>query len=155
MRRVKAYLEPILKSQTKIDYLEVWKSIFTNDNVKRECKNVLHVIELLLITPFTNANLERVFSRMNQIKTESRNRLGQERLATQIRVGEKGVNIIELNPDPHIAKWYANKVQRINGAKPRNYPSKSRSVNFSTSIGHTIIDITSVTPSVVYKWYIS
>ena len=39
-------------------------SIFTNDNIKRECKNV-HVIELLLITPFTNAKLERVFSCMN------------------------------------------------------------------------------------------
>ena len=63
--RVKAYLELILKSQTKIDYLDVWKSIFTNYNIKRECKNVLHVIELLLITPVTNAKLERVFSCMN------------------------------------------------------------------------------------------
>ena len=76
--RVKAYLEPILNLQTKIDYLEVWKSIFTNDNVKRECKNVLYVIELLLITSFTNVKLERVFSRMNRIKTESRNRLGKK-----------------------------------------------------------------------------
>ena len=41
----KAYLELILKSQTKIYYLEVWKSIFTNDNIKRECRNVLHFIE--------------------------------------------------------------------------------------------------------------
>ena len=145
--KVKAYLEPILKSQTKIDYLEVWKSIFTNDNVKRECKNVLHVIELLLITPFTNANLERVFSRMNRIKTESRNRLGQERLDTQIRVVEEGVNIVEFNPDPYIEKWYANKVRRINRAKPRNYPSKRRSVDFSTSSGHTVMDIASITLS--------
>ena len=96
--------------QTKIDYLEVWKSIFTNDNIKRECKNVLHVIELLLTTPFTNAKLEHVLSCMNQIKTESCNRLEQERLDTQIRIGEEGMNIIEFNPDPHIKKWYANKV---------------------------------------------
>ena len=65
------------------------------------------------------------------------------------------MNIIELNPDPHIKKWYANKVQSINGAKPRNYPSKRRSVDFSNSIGHTVMDIASVTPSVVYVWYIS
>ena len=142
-----------MKSQTKIDYLEVWKSIFTNDNVKRECKNVLYVIELLLITPFTNAKLERVFSRINQIKTESRNRLGQERLDTQIHVREEGVNIIEFNPDPHIEKCYANKVRLINWAKPRNYPSKRRSVDFSTSVDHTVMDIASVTPSVVYEWY--
>ena len=106
--RVKAHLESILNSQTKIDYLEIWKSIFTNDNVKRECKNVLHVIELLLMTPFTSAKLERVFSRMKRIKTESRNQLGQERLDTQIRVGEEGVNILEFNPDPYIEKWYRN-----------------------------------------------
>ena len=79
-----------MKSQTKIDHLEVWKSIFTNGNVKRECKNILHVVELLLIKPFTNKKLERVLSPMNQIKTESHNQLGQERLDTQICVGEEG-----------------------------------------------------------------
>ena len=47
--RVKAYLGPILKSQTKIDHLEVWKSIFTNGNVKRECRNVLHVCHRIIV----------------------------------------------------------------------------------------------------------
>ena len=61
---------------------------------------------------------------MNQIKTISRNRLGQERLNTQMHVGEEGVSIVELNPDPYIQKWYRDKVRLINGAKPRNYPSK-------------------------------
>ena len=36
--------------------------------LKENVKNVLYVIELLLITPFTNAKLERVFSCMNRIK---------------------------------------------------------------------------------------
>ena len=136
-----------MKSQTKIDYLEVWKSIFTNDNVKRECKNVLHVIELLLITPFINTKLERVFSCMNQIKTDWHNWLRQERLDTQIHVGEEGVNIIEFNPDPYIKKWYANKVRCINGAKPRYYPSKHQSVDSSTSSSPTVMDIALVTLS--------
>ena len=61
---------------------------------------------------------------MNQIKTNSRNRLGQDRLDTQMRVGEEGVSIVELNPDPYIQKWYRDKVRLIGGAKPRNYPSK-------------------------------
>ena len=72
-----------MKSQTKIT--------FTN---------------IITKTPFTNAKLEHVFSRMNQIKTESNNWLGQERLDTQICIGEEGLNIIEFNPDPHIKKWY-------------------------------------------------
>ena len=83
---------------------------FTNANVKRECKNVLHVIELLLITPLTHEKLEHVFSCMNQIKTESGYRLRQERLDTQICLEEERVNTIEFNPDPYIKKLYANKV---------------------------------------------
>ena len=61
---------------------------------------------------------------MNQIKTNSRNCLGQERLNTQMHVGEEGASIVEFNPDPYIQKWYKDKICRINGAKPRNYPSK-------------------------------
>ena len=60
--RLKSYLIPILKSQSKVDYLEVQKGIFKNEGVARECKNVLHIVEILLKTPFTNAKLERVFS---------------------------------------------------------------------------------------------
>ena len=63
----------------------------------------MHVIELLMITPFTIAKLERVFSGMNQIKTKSRNQLGQERLDTQIRIGEEEINIIEFN-QTHISR---------------------------------------------------
>ena len=96
----------------------------------RECKNELHAVEILLITPFTNAKLERVFSRMNQRKTDSRNRFGQERLDTQMRVGKEGVSIVELNPDPYIQKWCEDKVRRINGAKPRNYRGRNGSRSY-------------------------
>ena len=76
----------------------------------KENVKIFYVIKLLLITSFTNAKLEHVFSLMNQTKTESHNRLGQERLDTQICEGEEGVNIIEFNPDPHVEKRSANKV---------------------------------------------
>ena len=42
--RLKSYIIPILKSQSKVDYLEVWKGIFKNKGVVREYKNVLHVV---------------------------------------------------------------------------------------------------------------
>ena len=84
---------------------------------------------------------------MNRIKAESHNQLGQERLDTKICVGDEGVNIIEFSLDPYIEKWYANQVPCINGARSRNYPSKRRSVDFSTSSGHTVMDIASVTLS--------
>ena len=123
----------------------VWKGIFKNQGVVRECKNVLHVVRILLITPFTNAKLERVFSRMNGIKTDSRNHLGQERLDTQMHFGKEEVSILEFNPDRYTQKWYEDKVRRSNGGKPRNYPSKSQSV--ASSSDHVVMDIASVTLS--------
>ena len=143
--RLKSYLISILKSRSKFDYLEVWKGIFKNEDVVRKCKNVLHVVEILLITPFTNAKLELVFSRMNRIKTDSRNRLEQERLDTQMCIGKEGISIVEFNPDPYIQKWWEDKVRRINGGKPRNYPSKRGGV--ASSSGHVVMDIVSVTLS--------
>ena len=62
-----------------------------------------------------------------------------------MHVGEEGVSIVELNPDPYIQKWYRDKVRLINGAKPRNYPSKRWSA--ASSSGHVVIDITLVTLS--------
>ena len=82
---------------------------------------------------------------MNQIKTNSRNCSGQKRLDTQMHVGKEGVSIVEFNPDRYIQKWYKDKVCHINGAKPKNYPSKRRSV--ASSSGHMVMDIASVTLS--------
>ena len=58
-----------------VNYLEVWAKLLTNKSVKEDCSVVLHVIELLLITPFTNAKVERMFSQMNRVKTDWRSSL--------------------------------------------------------------------------------
>ena len=61
-------------------YLRVWQTIWKNEAIQAECKNVMHVIELLLITPLTNAKVERLFRRINRIKTTLQNRLSTQRL---------------------------------------------------------------------------
>lgn len=83
------------------------KQIFTNKGIAAEYKNIftfsiLHIVEILLITPFTNVKLEQVFSRMSKIKPLSKNCLGQERLETQMHVREEGIGIVKLDPEPHI-----------------------------------------------------
>ena len=40
-----------------------WKSVWKCDNIHKECANVMHIIQILLITP------SRLFSRMNRWKT--------------------------------------------------------------------------------------
>ena len=70
------------------DYLKTWKRVFTSVAVKNECGNILHIFEILLIMPFTNAKLERMFSRMARVKTDYRNRLKRSKLDSCLRICE-------------------------------------------------------------------
>ena len=73
---LKAHVIPVVKNHKKVKYHQIWKKVFENSDLKKECQNVLYAIEILLIIPFTNAKVERLFSRMNWVKTIERNRLG-------------------------------------------------------------------------------
>ena len=74
---LKTHMIPAVQNQDhrKSNYLEIWQKIFCNESIKQECKNVLHVFEIMLIVPFTNAKVEHLFSRMNRVKTDICNRL--------------------------------------------------------------------------------
>ena len=65
----KTYVSMIISNKS-FGYLEVWRHIFTIHKVKAECMNVLHVLEILLVTPFTNVKVERMFSQMTRTKTD-------------------------------------------------------------------------------------
>ena len=71
-------------------------------------KNVMHLFEILLVVPFTNAIVERLFSRMNQVKTDFCNILSRSRLDTCLRVGEDRTSIEDFNPD-RVVECYWNK----------------------------------------------
>ena len=89
---------------TKLNCLDMWQKLLENESVKSQCSNVFDVIELFLITPFTNAKLERMFSRMNRVKTGFRNRLSRERLENCLRISEEGCDIADYNSDNAIKK---------------------------------------------------
>ena len=66
----------------------------------------MYLFEILLVVPFTNAIVERLFSRMNHVKTDFHNRLSRSRLGTCLQVGEDRTSMIEdFNPDRVIEKW--------------------------------------------------
>ena len=52
-----------------------------------------------------------------------------------MRVGEEGVTIADFEPDSYIKVGFEEKVRNLNGAKPRNYPSKRCSVASSSKSG--------------------
>ena len=110
---LKAHIIPIVKNHKKVKYHQIWKKVFENSDLKKECENVLHVIEILLIIPFTNAKVERLFIRMNRVKTIERNHLGRDRLDLYLRVGEEGPDIEEFDPDIVIDLRFSEKVRRL------------------------------------------
>ena len=103
---LKTYVLPLIANNPKQKYLEIWKTIFTNEVVLRECRNALDI-----------------FSRMNRVKSDWRNNLSRERLDTLLRIGEDGPSLDEFNPDPFIDSWFNEKVRRLT-AGPHKYPQK-------------------------------
>ena len=125
---LKNSVKPLLKKEKGNKYLDVWSHIFKSE-IKSDCQDVLHIIELLLLTPFSNAKLERMFSRMNRVKTDYRNRLSRERLESCLRISEEGPNVVDFNPDKAVNEWFNLKIRRMSGAKKCNYPKKRKSMD--------------------------
>ena len=95
--------------------------------MQHECPNVLMIFELLMVIPFTNAKVERMFLRMARVKTNWRNSLGRDRFDALLRIGEDGPEMINFDPSNAMTLWYNDKVRRLT-AGPHNYP-KSRKIN--------------------------
>ena len=94
----------------------------------------------MLIVPFTNAKVERIFSKINRVKTDSRNRLSRARLDVFLINGEKGPSTESFNADPVIDLWFKDKVRRLN-AGPHNHKRKKNNE------GAGVVDLDSPTMS--------
>lgn len=108
--------------------------------------DMMRIIELLLITPFTNAKLEYMFSRMNHIKTVWRNKLGTGQMHARVLV-KKGRSIEDFNPDRAIQAWQ-KQVCQISATKPHQYPKKHKT---TCSASDCVVDIARYTLSETHK----
>ena len=79
-KTLKTHMLPLVKNNKRVKHLDIWPKVFTSETIKEECKNILHIFEIMLIVPFTNAKVEHIFPKMNQVKTDSQNRLSRARL---------------------------------------------------------------------------
>ena len=78
-------LSPIRKYEISRDFAK----IFTKKDVVNECRNLLEILELCLICSFTDARLERMFSRMIISKNDLRSNLGRDQLESLFRINEE------------------------------------------------------------------
>ena len=94
---LKSFMVTLVKNNKALPYVDIWKQVFTNSELKSECKNVLHLFEILFVMPFTNAKLERMFSRALRVKSDWRNRLTRDHLDSLLRINEEGENLTMFN----------------------------------------------------------
>ena len=73
---LKTIVKPIYGNDTKAKNLHIEERTFTNEETAKECDNIFYLIEILLITSFSNEKLERMFSRMLRVKTIGKINLG-------------------------------------------------------------------------------
>ena len=86
---------------------------------------------------YTNAKLERMFSRMKRVKSDWCSSLSRGRLDTLLRIREDGPSIFDFNPATSIDAWYAGAVQRLNFG-PHKYPEKRKRCDGSGSSKDTV-----------------
>ena len=84
-----------------------------------------------------------MFSQLNYIKIDYRNRLGQERLEHLLLIGEEGFEIQKFDVDVFMGFWYGGKVWWMKAAKPHKYAKKQK----GNQINSKIMDITTFTLS--------
>ena len=133
---------PIIPNNNNSSCLDIWKIIFINPTIIKECRNVLDIFELFLICPFTNANLESMFSHMNRLKTNWHFSLSRDRLDMLLNMSDDGPSLEEFNPDASIDCWYNDKVRRLNTG-PHKYPFKHK----KSSDDKEVIDLAMLTLS--------
>ena len=92
-----------------IPYLDVWAAILSSPAGKEQFSNILNIVELLLITPISNAVVERMFSTMAQMKPHLRNRMSRDRLDSLLRISEEGPSMKDYDPTAAIEWWYGQK----------------------------------------------
>ena len=80
--------------------LKLWQNkfeLFSGDNNKNDWKPVLLILELVMCAPQSNAALERFFSQLNYIKTNTRGSLSSSSLNSLLSVTIRGPALQEYH----------------------------------------------------------
>ena len=118
-------------SLSTFDYRAVWWWLF-HAPCASEWANVLILAELLLSLPASNANLERVFSQLNVIKSNKRTLLADDTLDDLLMVSTMNSPFKDFNPNKAIDLWWEDKVCRPTQKQRKKY-KKRRGDQPSTS----------------------
>ena len=69
--------------------------------------SLVHLIEILVLFPISNATVEHGFSTMRRIKTDWRSRLGEETLDHLLRISTDGPPLSKFDPNPAVEQFFS------------------------------------------------
>ena len=104
------------------DCNSLWKMFLSKDPYKSDLKDILHLVEILLVLPISAAGCERMVSSQNRIKSSLRASLKTSSLEGLIRISAQGPSLEEFDPVPSVNRWFA---------RDRSKGERQRRPNFS------------------------
>ncbi|GBB99207.1 hypothetical protein RclHR1_03450002 [Rhizophagus clarus] len=103
-------------SERNYNFTEMWLHIFdVDDHFINNYPNVSLLVEIALIVPLSNANVERVFSQQNLIQTKLRNKLCVENLNHHLMILINGPDIEDFDFEKTYDYWINLKARRMAG----------------------------------------
>ena len=87
------------------EYVSLWEIMLTKVPYKDNFKNVLHLVEIMLVQPISATQCGRAISAQNRVKSSLCIALGSSTLEDLIRITAEGPPVPEFNPAPVVDKW--------------------------------------------------
>ena len=123
---------------SNITPIKFWSNIFSLADEHIFWKRTKLIIEICLCVPFSKASLERLFSKMNLIKTTLCNRSTNDSLNSILRINISGLSLQSFH-DEHLEKyvnyWFNAKNRRLSQRKlyKKRESKKTKQPHFNIS----------------------
>ena len=115
-------MKMLVKSQfQKLDYVNLWQTFITKAPYKDNFKDVLKLVEIVLVLPISAAQCERAVSAQNRIKNSVRSSLSTSMLEDLIRISSEGPPTVEFDPTASTDRWFSHDKSKGERARRPNF----------------------------------
>lgn len=100
-------LKILVKSQfQKMNSINLWQTFLTKAPYKDNFKDVLHLVEIVLVLPISAAQCEHTMSAQNQIKSSVRTILTTSVAEDLIHLSSEGPPVADFDAAPCADRWF-------------------------------------------------
>ena len=114
-------------------YQKIWYKLHISPDVEK-WRNILALSQLAFSLPFSNGQVERIFSMMKVIKTDRRTSLHTSTLSDLLEIQVEGPPLATFSPDRAVKLWWddCKTTRRVNQAPRKEYKSRATSSESSS-----------------------